>query len=303
MEAYYASLAARGGDADQQRRADEIARPKEIDLSAPYRSSFPNALSLEANRQVYGSDASAHQPALDSSNLGHRMLQRMGWEDGTGLGKHRSGIVEPVQAEVRTRGLGVGAERHAAAARTAQEADDRQQTKRHSVHEWPFLGVLKVQGSSFPPIHPISMSFPVCVLVLFVFSYFLSGSLPPPPPPPPAFAAFQKRKIAKYQHRPNPMVRRILLLRARRLALLLCDLAGARDSIATHSLCRGLAVSGRTTHGVRTKRQARAMWPHLRSRFSHVPTPRPVVHWTFHSNFNLLAIVRVLARLRMPFRL
>ena len=48
-------------------------------------------------------------PPLDSSNIGNRMLMRMGWETGTGLGSALQGQVEPVPVIKRHRRLGLGA--------------------------------------------------------------------------------------------------------------------------------------------------------------------------------------------------
>ena len=45
---------------------------------------------------------------LDESNKGHRMLQKMGWTEGRGLGKEGAGIVEPVQAEPKQTRAGIG---------------------------------------------------------------------------------------------------------------------------------------------------------------------------------------------------
>lgn len=44
---------------------------------------------------------------LSSSNVGFRLLQKMGWK-GKGLGKDEQGIVEPIKAGVRDAKLGVG---------------------------------------------------------------------------------------------------------------------------------------------------------------------------------------------------
>lgn len=50
--------------------------------------------------------ASVHT-SLSSSNIGFRLLQKMGWR-GKGLGKNEQGIVEPIKAGVRDAKLGVG---------------------------------------------------------------------------------------------------------------------------------------------------------------------------------------------------
>ncbi|XP_020571385.1 G patch domain-containing protein 8 [Phalaenopsis equestris] len=44
---------------------------------------------------------------LTSSNVGYRLLQKMGWK-GKGLGKDEQGIVEPIKAGIRDPKLGVG---------------------------------------------------------------------------------------------------------------------------------------------------------------------------------------------------
>lgn len=44
---------------------------------------------------------------LTSSNVGFKLLQKMGWK-GKGLGKEEQGIIEPIKAGVREPKLGVG---------------------------------------------------------------------------------------------------------------------------------------------------------------------------------------------------
>ncbi|KAJ3042685.1 hypothetical protein HDV00_006742 [Rhizophlyctis rosea] len=46
--------------------------------------------------------------SLGSDNIGNRMLQKMGWKEGTGLGAAGNGIVAPVVAESYARGAGLG---------------------------------------------------------------------------------------------------------------------------------------------------------------------------------------------------
>lgn len=45
------------------------------------------------------------------SSFGARILQGMGWKEGTGLGAKRDGIVKPITAGKRRENLGIGAER------------------------------------------------------------------------------------------------------------------------------------------------------------------------------------------------
>lgn len=55
--------------------------------------------------------ASVHRP-LSSENMGHKLLQKMGWKAGESLGKNNSGIQEPIMVGRRANeksGLGSGA--------------------------------------------------------------------------------------------------------------------------------------------------------------------------------------------------
>ncbi|XP_053326352.1 RNA-binding protein 5 isoform X2 [Spea bombifrons] len=45
---------------------------------------------------------------IDNSNIGNKMLQAMGWKEGSGLGRKSQGITAPIQAQVRMRGAGLG---------------------------------------------------------------------------------------------------------------------------------------------------------------------------------------------------
>ena len=62
----------------------------------------------EKRRQKHGLD-NPHAPdsapssvdhAISDSNKGHKLLQKMGWKSGEGLGKSQAGIVEPVSHHV-----------------------------------------------------------------------------------------------------------------------------------------------------------------------------------------------------------
>ncbi|XP_059186005.1 RNA-binding protein 5-like [Centropristis striata] len=45
---------------------------------------------------------------LTSDNIGNKMLQAMGWQEGKGLGRHQQGITAPIAASLRTKGTGLG---------------------------------------------------------------------------------------------------------------------------------------------------------------------------------------------------
>lgn len=74
----------------------------------------------EERRQTVGSDvlgqkheapASVHRP-IATSNIGHKLLQKMGWKEGESLGKTNTGLQEPISVTLRanqTAGLGSSA--------------------------------------------------------------------------------------------------------------------------------------------------------------------------------------------------
>ncbi|ORE02517.1 G-patch-domain-containing protein, partial [Rhizopus microsporus var. microsporus] len=51
--------------------------------------------------------ASMDKP-ISEDNKGAQMLLNMGWRKGEGLGKNRSGIVDPVKAQQYGQGSGIG---------------------------------------------------------------------------------------------------------------------------------------------------------------------------------------------------
>ncbi|XP_036596607.1 RNA-binding protein 10-like [Trichosurus vulpecula] len=48
------------------------------------------------------------QDGLSSYSIGSRMLQAMGWKEGSGLGRKKQGITTPIEAQTRVRGSGLG---------------------------------------------------------------------------------------------------------------------------------------------------------------------------------------------------
>lgn len=54
----------------------------------------------------------ADRARIQADNIGHRLLSKMGWREGEGLGSSKSGIADPIAAgDVKKDNLGVGAEK------------------------------------------------------------------------------------------------------------------------------------------------------------------------------------------------
>ncbi|KAI1301117.1 hypothetical protein EDD11_005807 [Mortierella claussenii] len=59
---------------------------------------------------VHGTVVGASASAISVENVGHRMLSKMGWCPGVGLGATGDGIVQPIEAIVRAKNRGLGHE-------------------------------------------------------------------------------------------------------------------------------------------------------------------------------------------------
>ena len=110
-------------DLNVQRKQEVKSMMKKYGLSKGY---IPKKLidsvpdRAERRRKEVGSDpyqnnlkpvekASVHKE-ISENNIGHKMLAKMGWKSGEGLGKKQQGIAEPVTVQVhgKSKGLGIG---------------------------------------------------------------------------------------------------------------------------------------------------------------------------------------------------
>nr|XP_020659732.1 angiogenic factor with G patch and FHA domains 1 isoform X1 [Pogona vitticeps] len=70
----------------------------------------------EKRREIVGSEGSFHRddaPAsihikISDSNRGHKMLEKMGWKQGEGLGKSGSGMKDPIKLQMHRKHAGLG---------------------------------------------------------------------------------------------------------------------------------------------------------------------------------------------------
>jgi len=56
----------------------------------------------------HGTIVGAEASAISTENLGHRMLSKMGWSPGVGLGASGEGITQPIEAVMRAKRRGLG---------------------------------------------------------------------------------------------------------------------------------------------------------------------------------------------------
>ncbi|CAG9540469.1 unnamed protein product [Cercopithifilaria johnstoni] len=74
------------------------------------KSIYANCLAKPVPEMIAASTNAIPPPSkmLNESNRGFDMLKRMGWKQGTGLGRREDGIIEPVIGEVRSNRAGLG---------------------------------------------------------------------------------------------------------------------------------------------------------------------------------------------------
>ncbi|KAA8524815.1 hypothetical protein F0562_011238 [Nyssa sinensis] len=64
----------------------------------------------DANSNIQSHEVITTDKAIDENNVGNRMLRNMGWQEGSGLGKDGSGMIEPVQAQAMENRAGLGSQ-------------------------------------------------------------------------------------------------------------------------------------------------------------------------------------------------
>ncbi|CAH2073513.1 unnamed protein product [Thlaspi arvense] len=82
-------------------------KPKKTEMS---QSRFPQNIEKVSSAVGETAGSSSSWAAINSSNIGFRLLKKQGWKEGTGLGIAEQGILVPVQTEPKNnkRGLGAG---------------------------------------------------------------------------------------------------------------------------------------------------------------------------------------------------
>uniref|UniRef100_A0A8C5N003 RNA binding motif protein 5 n=1 Tax=Leptobrachium leishanense TaxID=445787 RepID=A0A8C5N003_9ANUR len=96
-------------DALEQRERESKYRDRAAERREKY--GIPEPPEPKRKKQFDHTVINYEQPTkdgIDTSNIGNKMLQAMGWKEGSGLGRKSQGITAPIQAQVRMRGAGLG---------------------------------------------------------------------------------------------------------------------------------------------------------------------------------------------------
>eukprot|EP00095_Tigriopus_kingsejongensis_P000469 snap_masked-scaffold217_size252476-processed-gene-1.21 protein:Tk00469 transcript:snap_masked-scaffold217_size252476-processed-gene-1.21-mRNA-1 annotation:"rna-binding protein 5-like" len=103
-----AGAANAGGNAFQYRDRAKERRQKYGEADQPK----PNRLKEHYLRSVEEAEAQPlPEKNIDGSNIGNRMLQKMGWKEGLGLGKSNQGRTSIIEADRRVQQAGLGSSR------------------------------------------------------------------------------------------------------------------------------------------------------------------------------------------------
>merc|ERR1719361_2516481 len=107
--AAYSEDKSRGGAGGlQYRDRAKERRSKFGDDDKPVPNRFKEKYLKAMEDSSSGSSDHASAPKIGEDNLGNKMLQKMGWKDGLGLGKKNQGRTEIIQTQSRMAQSGLG---------------------------------------------------------------------------------------------------------------------------------------------------------------------------------------------------
>ena len=97
----------KSGGIQYRDRAKE-RRNKFGDDDKPIPNKFKEKYMRAMEESTAAKSSLADAPKVAESNIGNKMLQKMGWKDGQGLGKKNQGRTDIILAEQRAQGAGLG---------------------------------------------------------------------------------------------------------------------------------------------------------------------------------------------------
>ena len=99
--------------AAEMRSSHQYQAPPELSARhVQMRAAYEQALELKASlatESAHNGKTAAHIEApISSDNIGSKLLRKMGWKEGEGLGREGSGRVEPLKPDMHARQAGIG---------------------------------------------------------------------------------------------------------------------------------------------------------------------------------------------------
>lgn len=91
-------------EAVRQREAEEL----ELQLLDDGDFRLPLKRYIEENVDLDETECASIDTAIPPSNVGYRLLQKLGWRPGGGLGREQQGICEPVRLDANDTGTRIG---------------------------------------------------------------------------------------------------------------------------------------------------------------------------------------------------
>eukprot|EP00808_Paulinella_micropora_P005401 g38451.t1 len=164
-----------GEGAEQHEEADKSAQPNPVQVreaGSGYREKrhlgayIPDKAFAEFMAKAEGKDVDKNR--LQADNKGHKLLKAMGWKEGEGLGKEGTGIVAPVQAQLKADNGGVG---------TSDPSEVRADDDDFTKYKKRMMLAYKYRAGNIHPLVPTLASTAVEQIVILFSLLFASWSL------------------------------------------------------------------------------------------------------------------------------
>ena len=88
-----------------ERRTLDTSKSKHVQKKTPI------SFKLNPVKRTISAHAVSLQKPIGEDNIGNKLLRKMGWKTGQGLGKDGSGITTPIEVKAVSKGAGLGSTR------------------------------------------------------------------------------------------------------------------------------------------------------------------------------------------------
>jgi len=107
MNAYFQQIC----ETDKHKLGNEMDSIREGGEKHHIGDYLPKDALAKFNAKLSGAEVVDNTNKLTAQNKGYGLLAKMGWTEGAGLGKHSTGIANPIQSAGGIAGAGIGANR------------------------------------------------------------------------------------------------------------------------------------------------------------------------------------------------